>query len=646
MKHTRLLLAIAFPLLLLSLFFTTLQTKASPTATFVVNSTVDAVDANPGDGVCETAVAGQCTLRAAVMEANALTGQDTITIPANTYILTITGQEEDAGATGDLDLTDDLVINGADAVLTAIDGALLDRVFHVTNAGSITVSISNLTIQNSGFSDSSDAAEPYGGGIYNALANATVLISDSVLMNNKALGSSFSGRGGAVYNVGSLQISNTDILTNSSPGGHGIYNSGSVLLTGGELAFNTINPAGPGGTVYNDGVLQTNDATFHHNYSYFGGAVHNGPSGTATLKNLNIFSNTVYLDGGGIFNFGSITVTNSTIYANKTNSSSGGGIYNFGGNFLVVDSEIHSNEAEIGFATGGGVYLNGGILEIQNTSIYSNSASTGGGLYANGGAITVTSSIIESNQANSAAGIGLYASSQMTLQNSTIAHNIAITEGGGLLIDTSASAVVTASAIHNNSAAKGGGISNYGHMEGTNLTISSNTAVQEGGGIWHNVLTSSSPYSIILTNVTLVENDAPEGAGIYILNLADISITNTIIAKNGSENCNLPLSGSSFSLEDSNDCGLANISDLTNVDPLLDVLQNNGGDTVTHLLQTGSPAIDAGNNSSCPLTDQRGETRPFDGDDNGTAVCDIGAVELRVEIDTTKYLYLPMVTRP
>lgn len=56
-------------------------------ATFTVNSTADAVDAALGDGVCATA-GGQCTLRAAIQEANALAGADTITLPAGTYILT------------------------------------------------------------------------------------------------------------------------------------------------------------------------------------------------------------------------------------------------------------------------------------------------------------------------------------------------------------------------------------------------------------------------------------------------------------------------------------------------------------------------------------------------------------------------------
>src|SRR5438552_2380988 len=62
--------------------------------------------------------------------------------------------------------------------------------------------------------------------------------------------------------------------------------------------------------------------------------------------------------------------------------------------------------------------------------------------------------------------------------------------------------------------------------------------------------------------------------------------------------------------------------------------KNNGGPTQTHALRTGSPAIDGGNSTGCHdqlgallLTDQRGAERHFDGDGNGSARCDIGAVE-------------------
>jgi hypothetical protein len=63
-------------------------------------------------------------------------------------------------------------------------------------------------------------------------------------------------------------------------------------------------------------------------------------------------------------------------------------------------------------------------------------------------------------------------------------------------------------------------------------------------------------------------------------------------------------------------------------DPKLGPLANNGGNTQTHLLLTGSPAIDAGESATCLSTDQRGVTRPLDGNGDGVVRCDLGAVEM------------------
>ncbi len=61
--------------------------------------------------------------------------------------------------------------------------------------------------------------------------------------------------------------------------------------------------------------------------------------------------------------------------------------------------------------------------------------------------------------------------------------------------------------------------------------------------------------------------------------------------------------------------------------PFSRLLADNGGPTLTHLPQSSSPAMDAGDDQECPLTDQRGFDRPFDGDGDGEPICDIGAVE-------------------
>ena len=77
-----------------------------------------------------------------------------------------------------------------------------------------------------------------------------------------------------------------------------------------------------------------------------------------------------------------------------------------------------------------------------------------------------------------------------------------------------------------------------------------------------------------------------------------------------------------------NTCGLNDGTDQTGVaDPLVGALADNGGPTDTHDLLKGSPAIDTGVSGFCPAIDQRGAPRPFDGDGQNGAECDIGAVE-------------------
>src|SRR5262249_37635873 len=63
------------------------------------------------------------------------------------------------------------------------------------------------------------------------------------------------------------------------------------------------------------------------------------------------------------------------------------------------------------------------------------------------------------------------------------------------------------------------------------------------------------------------------------------------------------------------------------LDPKLGALANNGGPTLTHALLASSPAIDGGDTDGAPATDQRGVSRPRDGDFNGTRIVDIGAFE-------------------
>jgi CSLREA domain-containing protein len=98
---------------------------------FAVDSTVDAVDAVPGDGVCDDG-SGACTLRAAVQESNALDGHDEVHVPPGVYRLELPPNEtNDDAAGGDLDVTERLVLIGAGRKSVVIDGDGIDRVLDI-----------------------------------------------------------------------------------------------------------------------------------------------------------------------------------------------------------------------------------------------------------------------------------------------------------------------------------------------------------------------------------------------------------------------------------------------------------------------------------------------------------------------------------
>ena len=193
--------------------------------------------------------------------------------------------------------------------------------------------------------------------------------------------------------------------------------------------------------------------------------------------------------------------------------------------------------------------------------------------------------------------------------------------GAGIMIQNAGVevTVINSTFYGNLTNSRGGGIYNHqGTLTVNNSTLSDNEAFDYGGGIYNRdgVLT--------VNNSTLSHNRAySAGGGIRNFN-GSLHLRNTILANStGSYDCasNNGPAGTNINnlIERNNGCG----PPLLNANPLLASLQDNGGPTLSHALQPGSPTIDAGDNATCLATDQRGIARP-----QGTA-CDIGAYESR-----------------
>lgn len=210
-------------------------TPAQPHTTFTVNANTDMVDATPGDGVCETASGnGMCTLRAAIMEANAHAGEDIIDLPVANFLLTIPGVDEDQGATGDLDITDSLRIIGTYYENTIIDAqGLDDRVFDITGTG-VAVNISRVKIQNGSITGDGGAIR----------ARADLTLQDLYLENNQS-----SKFGGAIYSSDQLTLINGTIHGSSAANNGGAINTSSALTAKGtKYSHNSTDEEG--GAIY------------------------------------------------------------------------------------------------------------------------------------------------------------------------------------------------------------------------------------------------------------------------------------------------------------------------------------------------------------------------------------------------------------
>jgi hypothetical protein len=277
-----------------------------------------------------------------------------------------------------------------------------------------------------------------------------------------------------------------------------------------------------------------------------------------------------------------------------------------GGDLTLRQLTVRDGEATTNLETslGGGIY-NQGVLELADCVVADNDANAGGGVF-NSGVLTVDSCTFSGNDAE-----------DVPITNA---------QGGALMSSaTLADVQITASTFSGNSADLAGHaifVTN-GSLALENCTLSGNL----GGGDAALVIQNA---DVVLTNVTIVGN---AGAGLSAFSFNEtntLDVANTIVANNGGNECNIsglsPILTITNSLASDATC---DGFDLPNTNPQLGALADNGGPTLTHLPLPGSPAIDAGAASPvCPDLDQRGETRPEDGDGDSTAECDIGAVEV------------------
>ena len=505
-------------------------------ASLTVDDTRDRADANAGDGDCRTS-AGTCTLRAAIQEANALPGLDSITIPAGTFALSIapTGTPLVDPADGDFDITDSVDITGAGAATTILEGGTppaglapevhgLDRLFDVHPSASA-VTITGVTIRE-GYSSED------GGGIRFGAQDPALppITSGTLRLVDVRVTDSYSAKsGGGIHVVGRGQLEvDSSMLTGNgaSEGGAAINNgsNGTVVLEDSVVADNpgavVADPADPGGIMLAD----PSDYPIAH------GAINNE---------------------GEADTIGTIIVRRTTFTGNAANSD-GAAVHNAAaGTIAIEDSDFRDNVTE---AAGAAVYSTSGTLTIEGTEFSGNSAHDGGAVYSDGeitGAglrpqIDIADSQFTDNHVESAGGALVSGGDgELTITNSDFVENFAPDEGGAVAGGGRSSIAITGSRfVGNQSSGSGGAVTFEGERPGsvTDTLFRENVAgassVDEvglpvegdgGGGGLHTG--ASGPFTV--DGSTFELNEAyGDGGAIAIHSFGTVRVTDTEVRDN------------------------------------------------------------------------------------------------------------------
>jgi hypothetical protein len=296
-------------------------------------------------------------------------------------------------------------------------------------------------------------------------------------------------------------------------------------------------------------------------------------------------------------------------------------------------------------------------LKLQN-GVANSTGEAGGALFVDGN-VTIVRSRLEGSHAADVGGGVFITDGRLTMRRSTVRGNDASGEGGGIFVNESATFELTKSSLAGNEADEGGGMFTEATQSPSMLvatTVSGNTVSEEGGGIWNGGPALSVQNSTVADNTaggsggglyaapdsgaaiqfaTITRNRAdadatgPDGGGgIFADGGDDVVVTSgTLLARNRAtggafEDCDAPAPVGIVSFGDNlitteQDCPFFDhAEDIVDDDPLIGVLDDNGGPTKTVKLKQGSPAIDAAGDG--PDTDQRGFER---------GVADIGAFE-------------------
>lgn len=378
--------------------------------------------------------------------------------------------------------------------------------------------------------------------------NNTVNIATSTFENNSAK------NGGAIYNVGTMNVGGTFTGNKATSQGGAVWNSGTLNIADGSVFDG--NDAGYGGAIYNTGVLTVGDnvafknnesdsavhvaikgsATFGDNVQFIGNITKNGAlrlsssnSGAVEIgKNAVFQDNTATLSGGALRTYGPnvLKIADGANFERNTSANYGGAIYlvsnniDFGSGFSFTENESNRGGA-IYFASAADFDMNG--WEFTGNKANSTDDSAGGALFVGKatGTIDINNSTFTKNTSTVAGGaIGYVDGStvEMTIDGSTFAQNQTGAEGGAVVSD--ATLVVKNSTFTGNKTtgtkvvetgkpvldANGGGGAIFLYDE-SNTTISGSTFTGNESGTYGGAISTRMGADSEVSSLTLSDSE-------------------------------------------------------------------------------------------------------------------------------------------
>ena len=341
------------------------------------------------------------------------------------------------------------------------------------------------------------------GRIFSIGEGFTVTLTNATLINGKA------DKGGAIYNDGSLTLSDVKLSDNAADGyGGAVFNNGELVVSDSVFDSNDIVNRGSasvdygGAAIYNwkEGTLKVTNSNFTNNIKNY----KNGDNlvgaittiGNATVSGSNFVNNSGRWGGaisatGAELRKNSSTLTVSNTIFKDNSALYAGAVYIWGSNYNIADCVFDNNTA---FGKGNMTpnNNNGGALVVSQVSRFNepitgtisgskftnNKAQYGGAAYFNKGFVTITDSVFENNVATAEGGAVDFSHASVkdlvvSINNSSFVGNKAPVAGA---IFTNVDSKITNSNFINNSAAKiGGAICNVNDLTVENSKFVNNT---------------------------------------------------------------------------------------------------------------------------------------------------------------------------